>query len=91
MAAHDRGYLRYQRGRIIRNRLKWYREDRGWRDWRPHRIEQPGRLAKTDPWDCGRSCYMCHWDKLYYGGGKRRRRGARLASGLGVLKYLAHD
>lgn len=41
----------------------------------PKRLEY-GRLADRDPWDCGRRCFLCHFEKLT-GGGSRRAREER--------------
>jgi hypothetical protein len=41
-----------------------------------YELLQYGRLAGRDPWDCGRRCYLCHFEKLT-GRGIRRARAKR--------------
>jgi len=43
--------------------------------WADKRLEH-GRLADRDPWDCGRRCFLCHFEKLT-GRGSRRARAKR--------------
>ena len=56
---------RFHTDRIVRNRRARYRRETP--DWAltrdPDRLSY-GRLADLDPWDCGRHCLMCHWEKF---------------------------
>jgi hypothetical protein len=50
--------------RIIRNRLRFLRI-MGPDEWYRKNLEEPHRLAKKHPWDCGKSkCWLCHFEKL---------------------------
>lgn len=57
---------RFHTDRIVSNRRRRFlREERS----PEYRIESPrhwgyGALADRDPWDCGRHCLLCHWEKF---------------------------
>ncbi len=58
--------------RIIKNRLKFLREmesfipDRTGKTYFQSMSDQPNRLNKKHPYDCGNSkCYLCHSEKLF--------------------------
>lgn len=58
---------RFHTDRIVSNRRRRYwAEMPAWRrDEQMHRrLLGYGALADRDPWDCGRRCLLCHWDKL---------------------------
>ena len=68
---------RYHTDRIVANcRARYLREMPGW--WERDNVDERkltyGRLADRDPWDCGRHCEMCHWEKF---NGPRRAREKR--------------
>lgn len=65
---------RFHTDRIVSNRRARYkREAHYWEGIRISRLAY-GALADRDPWDCGRSCWMCHYEKREPG---RRTRGNR--------------
>jgi len=54
----------------IKTRLRFL-HSMGRDDWYYQMFNEPHRLAKRNPWDCGRSrCWSCHSEKL----GKEKRR-----------------
>ena len=63
---------RFHTDRIVRNRrARYMRETRPWElrlkatnhdEWIAKRLAY-GTLADRDPWDCGGSCWMCHYEK----------------------------
>ena len=52
---------RFHTDRVVRNRRARYHHE--W-PFHPDRTLPYGLLADRDPWDCGRRCLLCHWDKL---------------------------
>jgi hypothetical protein len=74
---------RFHTDRIVNARRARYLWERGaWEirflasdedRWAARRLSY-GRLSTMDPWDCGRSCWSCHFDKREPG---RRTRAER--------------
>lgn len=64
---------RFHTDRIVQNRRARYVREAP--DWLGHyrtenhdewwaKMMSYGRLADRDPWDCGRRCWLCHYEKL---------------------------
>jgi len=60
---HTDRIVNARRARYLRETSEWAlgpdRDGLGWLD----RKLSYGLLASRDPWDCGRSCLLCHYDK----------------------------
>ena len=54
---------RFHTDRIVRNRRARYARESGRWDFEDLRRFSYGALADRDPWDCGGSCWMCHYEK----------------------------
>lgn len=69
---NDRAYRRQQNDRVIKSRLKLVKErddkhkDVTGKTYYEHVAEEPGRLRKKHPYDCGKTqCQLCHSEKLF--------------------------
>ena len=51
-----------RRARYLRERPTWVAPYDDASSWAMRRLAY-GRLAKTDPWDCGGPCRLCHLEK----------------------------
>lgn len=67
----DRAYRRDQNQRVITKRLKLLKKydnnepDSSGKTYYEHMAEEPGRLRKRHPYDCGNSkCMICHLEKI---------------------------
>ncbi|MEA2496145.1 MAG: hypothetical protein QOJ29_4056 [Thermoleophilaceae bacterium] len=67
----SRARRRFHTDRIVANRRARFIRELGFETRLAY-----GRLADRDPWDCGRRCFLCHFEKLT-GGGSRRARAER--------------
>lgn len=48
--------------RIVARRHRFLRNQPAWKSGLLLELE-PGRFRKRHPFDCGRSCLLCHWSK----------------------------
>jgi hypothetical protein len=61
---------RFHTDRVVRNRRRRYWRESSATAWNAGHFPEwfakrmaYGVLADRDPWDCGRRCLLCHWDK----------------------------
>ncbi len=62
---HTRAHIREQRERWISKRVNYIKRGKFFHSLSDYVIENPGRYAKRDPFDCGNpKCVLCHHEKL---------------------------